>query len=376
MNPTTGNAAAKLCWLDLREAGPHKDAIRAEAAQQGIDAVVADRVADFEPLPPTITRVLWLDGRTEIADLTGVHVVISEPAAASRAAQLADEYPEVEFGRLADVVDAASLDEACVAAASDPWTVLRFRDTTRIPLEIVLAAAANAKGQTISVVADPDEAEVVFGVLEHGPGGVLMAATEVGQATRLKAAAQPRTADLGLTELEVVAVTHVGMGERACVDTCTYLRPDEGILVGSHSKGMVLCVSETHPLPYMPTRPFRVNAGALMSYTLASTERTQYLSELRAGAQVLAVDATGRTRPVTVGRVKIETRPLLSIDAVGPGGQPVNLIVQDDWHVRVLGPGGAVLNSTMLAPGDRVLGYLPTKDRHVGYPIDEFCHEQ
>jgi 3-amino-4-hydroxybenzoic acid synthase len=35
-----------------------------------------------------------------------------------------------------------------------------------------------------------------------------------------------------------------------------------------------------------------------------------------------------------------------------------------------------VLNSTELAPGDLVLGYLPTHDRHVGYPIDELCYEQ
>jgi 3-amino-4-hydroxybenzoic acid synthase len=139
---------------------------------------------------------------------------------------------------------------------------------------------------------------------------------------------------------------------------------------------MILCASETHPLPYMPTRPFRVNAGAVMSYTLGGDDRTHYLSELRAGGRVLAVDATGRTRLVTVGRTKIETRPLLSIDAVADDGRPVNLIVQNDWHVRVIGPDGVVLNSTALRPGDRVLGYLPTKDRHVGYPIDELCHEQ
>ncbi len=77
-----------------------------------------------------------------------------------------------------------------------------------------------------------------------------------------------------------------------------------------------------------------------------------------------------------MGRTKIETRPLRSIDAVAPDGRAVNLIVQDDWHVRVLGPGGAVLNSTSLAPGDRLLGYVATKDRHVGYPIDEFCAER
>jgi 3-amino-4-hydroxybenzoic acid synthase len=79
---------------------------------------------------------------------------------------------------------------------------------------------------------------------------------------------------------------------------------------------------------------------------------------------------------VPLGRVKIETRPLLSIDAVGPGGVMVNLILQDDWHVRVLGPGGVVLNCTELERGSRLLGHLPTPDRHVGYPIDEFCLEK
>jgi 3-amino-4-hydroxybenzoic acid synthase len=53
-----------------------------------------------------------------------------------------------------------------------------------------------------------------------------------------------------------------------------------------------------------------------------------------------------------------------------------DLIVQDDWHVRVLGPGGVVINVTELQPGTKVLGYLPVEDRHVGYPIDEFCIEK
>jgi len=33
--------------------------------------------------------------------------------------------------------------------------------------------------------------------------------------------------------------------------------------VGAFGGGFLLCCSETHPLPYMPTRPFRVNAGAV-----------------------------------------------------------------------------------------------------------------
>ena len=122
--------------------------------------------------------------------------------------------------------------------------------------------------------------------------------------------------------------------------------------------------------------PCKAQPSIAGSYTLSAASRTNYLSELRSGSKVLAVNAKGRARLVTVGRVKIESRPLLQVDAVAPDGSPVNLIVQDDWHVRLLGPGGAVLNSTELTKDDRLLGYLPDQDRHVGYPIDEYCLEQ
>jgi 3-amino-4-hydroxybenzoic acid synthase len=365
----------KLCWLDVRDQGPALEAILEEAVHQGLDALVAADLAALDGLPPTVRKVLLPPGPLP-ADLTGADIVVVDPATHGSTAELRLRHPDTEFGVYVEVVDADTLEVACHAARTERWTVLLFRDPTKIPLEIVLAAAAGASGGIVTVAADAEEAEIVFGVLEHGSDGVLMAPAAVGDATGLKAAAAPRSTPVDLVELEITGVAHVGMGERACVDTCAYLREDEGILVGSHSKGMILCVSETHPLPYMPTRPFRVNAGAIMSYTMATNSRTNYLSELTAGSRVLAVDVKGQTRQVTVGRVKIESRPLLSVDAVAPNGTPVNLILQDDWHVRVLGPGGAVLNSTELTPGDRVLGYLPTEDRHVGYPIDEFCREQ
>jgi len=365
----------KLCWLDVRESGSARDAIVEEAVHQRVDAIVAADPADLADLPPTVRRVLFAGSGDLPGDLGPADLVVVD-GDRSRVAAFAQQYPDVEFGRFVEVIDAASLDEACDAARTEKWTVLLFRDPTKIPLEIVLAAAAQSTGNIITVAQDVVEAEIIFGVLERGSEGVMLAPRAVGDATALKAAADEQVPPLELVELRVSDVQHVGMGERACIDTCTYFRQDEGILVGSHSKGMVLCVSETHPLPYMPTRPFRVNAGAIMSYTLSSGERTQYLSELRAGSKVLAVDVKGQARVATVGRVKIETRPLLSVNAVAPDGTEVNLILQDDWHVRVLGPGGVVLNSTELREGDRLLGYLPTEDRHVGYPIDEFCREQ
>jgi 3-amino-4-hydroxybenzoic acid synthase len=366
----------KLCWLDIRNSDGVKEAIVEEAVHQRVDAVVAADTADLEPIPPTVTKVLFPQDQPLPEKLEPADLVIVDPAHHGEPAELAHRYPDVEFGRFVEVTDAGSLDEACRAARLDRWSVLAFRDATKIPLEIVLAAAAGAAGSVITQVADVEEAQIVFGVLEHGSDGVMLAPRAPGQATSLKAAAADRPADASLVELEVTGIRRVGMGERACVDTCSHFRPDEGILVGSHSQGMILCCSETHPLPYMPTRPFRVNAGALHSYTLSDHGRTNYLSELCAGGRVLAVDSAGRVRVVTVGRVKIESRPLLAIDAVSTSDVHVNLIVQDDWHVRVLGPGGTVLNVTDLAPGTKVLGYLPVEQRHVGYPIDEFCIEK
>ncbi|MGH3801317.1 MAG: 3-dehydroquinate synthase II family protein [Pseudonocardiaceae bacterium] len=367
----------KLSWLDIRSLGDVKTAVIQEALHHRLDGIVADDAADLADLPPTITKILFPPDRQLPEDFGDATVVIVDPVGHGvTPAELALKHPHLEFGRFVEILDAATLEDACESARGERWSLLLFRDPTKIPLEIVIAAAARSTGSLITVARGVEEAEIIFGVLEHGSDGVMMAPSAVGDAARLMSAVRTTTPNLNLVELEVVATAHIGMGERACVDTCTYFREDEGILVGSHSKGMILCVSETHPLPYMPTRPFRVNAGAIHSYTLSKDERTSYLSELKAGSKVLAVDIKGQTRMVTVGRVKIESRPLISIDAEAASGQKVNLILQDDWHVRVLGPGGSVLNSTELKPGDKVLGYLPSEDRHVGYPINEFCLEK
>lgn len=366
---------SRQCWLDLRDAGQWRKEVALEAVHQRFEAVVAADPADLADLPPTVTRVLAVGAGDLPDDVGAAGLVLVDPRRHGDPARLAAARPGVRFGSRLDVTDAESLTEACERVRRDEVTVLRFHDPTHIPLEIVLAAADGASGSIITEVGDVAEASVHLSVLERGPDGVLLRPGGPGDATKLTAATRHRSPDLDLVTFTVTGVRHAGSGERACVDTCSYLNPDEGILVGSRSRALMLCVSETHPLPYMPMRPFRVNAGAIMSYTLADPEHTRYLCELRAGATVLAVRADGSTRPVTVGRVKIETRPLLAVDAVAPSGEKANLILQDDWHVRVLGPGGVVHNSTELRLGDEVLGHLPGRERHVGYPIDELCHE-
>jgi hypothetical protein len=47
------------------------------------------------------------------------------------------------------------------------------------------------------------------------------------------------------------------------------------------------------------------------AYVGAAGGRTAYLAELKSGSQVLVADALGRQRSATVGRVKVERRPLV-----------------------------------------------------------------
>ncbi|GAA3525903.1 3-dehydroquinate synthase II [Amycolatopsis ultiminotia] len=364
----------KFAWIDVRSTPADQRAAVVDAAiHSRLAGVLSDDADVLAALPPTIAGV-FVPGEQATAERVPEQITVT--AITDRAGL--DRLPPDEDGTTAgwvDVRDDRTLQLACAAAVALPYTVVRFADPTKIPLEIVLAAADRSQGRLVTVCADLEEAGIVLDVLERGSEGVLLApgsATEVFALARLLAAGSPA---LELTTLTVDGIEHLGLGDRVCVDTCSHFAADEGILVGSYSNGFLLCCSETHPLPYMPTRPFRVNAGALHSYVLGPDNHTSYLSELRSGGTVLAVNAEGATRRVIVGRAKLESRPLLIITAHAGDGTVVSLTVQDDWHVRVLGPGGKVRNVTELRLGDELLGYLATDQRHVGIPIGEFCKE-
>ena len=66
---------------------------------------------------------------------------------------------------------------------------------------------------------------------------------------------------------------------------------------------------------YVASRPFRVNAGPVHAYVMTPGNKTKYLSELETGDEVLTVDQEGTTKIAIVGRVKIEKRPLMLVEA-------------------------------------------------------------
>ncbi|MEV1065806.1 3-dehydroquinate synthase II family protein [Streptomyces sp. NPDC050263] len=411
----------RFAWIDLREVPrPQLQAVLDAAVHARMAGVVSADAELLGTLPPTVTRVLVTEGpaptptvaakkpgdkegkdakeakdaKSPAADpssapgggidlllrMFGAQDELDALAAANRATATGTgtgtgARTGTPVAGFIGVRDDRTLRLSCSGAMALPYTVIHFADPTKIPLEIVLAAAESAEGKLVTVVDGLEEAAIVFDVLERGSDGILFTPRSADDVFALARLLEATTPQLELSTLTVESIRHVGLGDRVCVDTCSHFEEDEGILVGSYSSGFVLCCSETHPLPYMPTRPFRVNAGALHSYTLGPDNRTNYLSEVGSGSALLAVGADGRTRRVVVGRAKLESRPLLEIRTHAEDGRLVSLTVQDDWHVRVLGPGGKVLNVTELRAGDELLGYLAADKRHVGLPIGEFCKE-
>jgi 3-dehydroquinate synthase II/3-amino-4-hydroxybenzoic acid synthase len=243
-------------------------------------------------------------------------------------------------------------------------------------LELLIARLQNMETQLIKLVRTYQEMEITLGVMEVGSDGVLVKSEDTQEIMSINQfITNSQTGKLGLVKGKVVEVQHVGMGFRACIDTTSLLNQNEGMIIGSTSTGGLLVSSETHFLPYMELRPFRVNAGAVHSYVWTPENMTQYITELKGGSKVLVVDTEGNTREVSVGRVKIEMRPLLRI-VVDADGVEVNTIVQDDWHIRIFGGNGEPRNASSIKKGDELLVYICEGGRHVGIKIDEMIVEK
>lgn len=278
------------------------------------------------------------------------------------------------LGVRCEIVDGDTMNEAAGLSGEVDSLVAAFADETNIPLELLLARAQATRTGVVKQLLNTAESTTVAGVLETGPAGLMVSAQRLDEVAVVSSliAGQGRVRR-DLVELEVTRAEPVGMGYRGCVDTTTLFGQDEGMIVGSTSSGGILVCAEVHYLPYMNLRPFRVNAGAVHSYVFGA-EETAYITDLCAGERVHAVSADGTFREVGVGRIKTEVRPLRLIEA-RHGDVTVNVILQDDWHVRVMGGDGKPRNLTEVAPGSTLLGLITEPGRHVGIKVDENIDE-
>jgi 3-dehydroquinate synthase II len=154
------------------------------------------------------------------------------------------------------------------------------------------------------------------------------------------------------------------------------LRTGEGMLIGSRSNFMFLVHNESLGSSFTSPRPFRVNAGAVYCYTITPDGNTKYLSEIESGTEILIVNKEGTSRRATVGRAKIETRPLRLIRAE-IGNEIGTVILQNAETIRFITDNGNLIPVTELKLGDEVLAYTKMPSgRHFGLEVKEFIVEK
>lgn len=269
-----------------------------------------------------------------------------------------------------------ALESAWQDAANYDCILVDFDLPTNIPLELIIARLQKSEIMVLKCETTLSAIEVAFGVMEQGSDGVAFASTDIHEIIKVSDYLQKKDSrKVELKPLNVTEIRHIGMGMRSCIDTTGLMTRDEGMLIGSTSQGGVFVCSETHFLPYMNLRPFRVNAGAIHSYVWMPNDTAEYLTDLSAGSQVLCVNTKGEVRGLTVGRIKTEMRPLLLIRGEADGNE-INVIVQDDWHIRIMGADGQPKNATMIKPGDQLLAFVSDPGRHVGIKVNETILEK
>ncbi len=362
----------KTVWVDCRNVSRQQDKLALVNNLSFENILIQTQDLGQRSLPRKSTLIV------EAADREDLEKIPQDAIVLSASKQLLGEVME-RGGKTAyatRIVDQQSMDEAWYEGMNYDYLVVELMAETNIPLELLIAKLQPTKTVLIKKVHKAIDAEIAYGVMEAGSDGVLFSNDNPNELTALDNLMQKEdTFKMKLVKAKVTSVEHAGMGYRACIDTTNLFRQNEGMIIGSTSEGGLCISSETHYLPYMDLRPFRVNAGAVHSYVWCPGDKTAYITELKGGAKVTCVDVQGNARVVTVGRVKTELRPLLRIE-VEAEGKTVNAFVQDDWHIRIFGGNGEPRNASEISVGEELLAYICEKGRHVGIKIDENIEER
>jgi len=319
----------------------------------------------------------------ELARKTGAKNVASREKGDILLTDELSEAPSAKVGKKATCIVAtvASKDDeekiVKAADASVDYIAIKCLDWKIIPLENLIAKA-HGKSKLLAWVSNAQEAKLALEVLEIGVDGVVAELSDLAEIERInqemkkvKTRAKEKEAaeKIALIPAKIVELKPLGSGARVCVDTCDLMKIGEGMLIGCQSSGLFLIQAEVYESPFVNPRPFRVNAGSAALYTLVPGEKTKYLSELKAGDEVLIVDREGGNRTTNVARVKIEQRPLMLIEAEHEGRR-IKTIVQNAETIRVVTKNGHK-SIAELKLGDEVMAHVEEGGRHFGTLVKE-----
>jgi 3-dehydroquinate synthase II len=258
--------------------------------------------------------------------------------------------------------------------AGADFVIVEAEDWKIIPLENVIAKLHKSNTKVYTTAKNAEEIRTMFSVLELGVDGVIFSTDNEKAVNEVRDYLDAFI--FPIKSAKILDVRDVGTGERVCVDTTSMLQLGEGMLIGSKSNFLFLVHNESVGSSFTSPRPFRVNAGAVYCYTVMPDGKTKYLSEIEAGSEVLIVKNNGSSRRVTVGRSKIETRPLRLIRA-DIEGETGTIILQNAETIRFIKSDGTLLPITEAKVGEEILCYIkPPSGRHFGMEVKEFIVEK
>lgn len=290
---------------------------------------------------------------------------VDSVAALSRTPVIAEE--SMPSRSMASKADEESIRDSLLAgnqvALARGWEV--------IPVENLLAQCHNVIAEAGSL----DEAVLASGILQCGVQGIVVLPEAISELKDIVARCKISREHEDLQEAVITRIEPAGLGHRVCIDTMSMLHRGQGMLVGNSSAFTFLVHAETEHNEYVASRPFRVNAGAVHAYVRLPGDTTTYLAEVAAGSQMLVVDHTGATSLATAGRVKIEVRPMLLVEA-SIGEKKGAVFLQNAETIRLTAPDGTPISVVSLKPGDRVLCRTDEAGRHFGMRIKEDIQEK
>lgn len=278
-----------------------------------------------------------------------------------------DDMPVVELTKKSD-------EDVAIKGIREGKNVVLKKGWEIIPVENILAQV-----ETLALECENlDRAVLAAGILERGCDTVVVLPEGAADLKQIVAELKLSQGTMDLQTATVTAIESTGLGHRVCVDTISVLKKGEGMLIGNSSAFSFLVHAETESNPYVAARPFRVNAGAVHAYAQMPGDKTTYLDELAAGDDVLIVGADGATKLATVGRVKVEVRPMLLIKAevkTKDGVKEGQVFLQNAETIRVVSDKGEPVSVVTLKVGDRIMVRTDEAGRHFGMRIKEEIKE-
>lgn len=268
------------------------------------------------------------------------------------------------------------------------WLVLEFTDWKMIPIENLISECEGTGTKLAVKVNKVEDIQGIAFALEKGVDAIIInqeplmiEAAEIAKAQRLESKKKEPAIQEGFSDkltLEPCIISEIkngGIGERFCIDLTTMLEFGEGMLIGSSASSLALVHGEVLASDFVPSRPFRVNAGPPHSYIMMADGKTKYIAELESGEEILIVTANGGKRIGNIGRLKIERRPFLAIYWENNYDTVCSIFLQQAETVRLVCADGEVKSVTELSKGDSILCHESAHTRHIGNQVNIVSRE-